>query len=104
MYVTEILTWQAKADVTDKQMVAAVDAMLPDLEKLPGFIFQSLSKDSQGRWVELYFWQTAEDAHNSNTLMADKTSMSTLMQLLIPESIEMAVMEPLQDSGKLSLN
>lgn len=103
MYVTEILSWQAKADVTDEQMVAAVDAMLPDLKLLPGFLFQSLSKDSQGRWIEVYFWQTAEDAHNSNELMAKKESLAQLMQLLHSETINMEVMQPLQDSGTLLL-
>ncbi|MEH6449409.1 MAG: hypothetical protein V7765_12115 [Oleispira sp.] len=103
MYVTEILSWQAKAEVTDEQMVAAVNAMLPDLKILPGFLFQSLSKDSQGRWVEVYFWQTTEDAHNSNELMAKKASLAHLMQLLHAETIEMEVMLPLQDSGALLL-
>lgn len=103
MYVTEILSWQAKANVTDEQMVAAVDAMLPDLKLLPGFLFQSLSKDSQGRWIEVYFWQTAKDAHNSNELMAKKESLADLMQLLHGETISMEVMQPLQDSGALLL-
>ncbi len=102
MYVTEILRWQAQTDVSDQQMIVAMGAMLPDLKTLPGFLFQNLSKNYQGRWVAVYFWQTAEDAHNSNTLMANKQSMANLMQLLHADSIEMEVMEPLQDSATLS--
>ena len=101
MYVTEILSWQAQADVSDQQMAAAIVAMVPDLKTLPGFLFQNLSKDNQGRWVAVYFWQTAENAHNSNTLMAKKESMTKLMQLLQADTIEIEVMEPLQESGKL---
>ena len=104
MYVTEILTWQAKPEVSDQDMINAVEGILPDLKILPGFIFQNLSKDSQGRWVEVYFWQTAEAAHNSNGLMADKASMANLMGLIEVESISMEVMSPLQDSGSLLLN
>ncbi len=103
MYITEILSWQAKTGVSDEQMVSAVDAMLSDLKTLPGFLFQTLSKDSQGRWVEVYFWRTAEEAQNSNDLMANKDSMANLMQLLQAETIAMEVMEPLQDSGRLCL-
>jgi hypothetical protein len=98
VYVTEILSWQAQADVSDQQMVDAMAAMLADLKALPGFLFQNLSKDSKGRWIAVYFWQIAEDAHNSNTLMANKASMANLMQLLHADSIAMEVMEPLQGS------
>lgn len=101
MYVTEILSWNAKSGVSDQQMIAAMLAMLSDLKALPGFLFQNLNKDTKDRWVAVYFWQTAKDAHNSNTLMANKKSMTALMQLLHAETIEMEVMEPLQDSGTL---
>jgi L-lactate utilization protein LutB len=101
MYVTEILSWNAKAGVSDQQMITAMQTMLPDLKNLPGFLFQNLSKDAKDRWVAVYFWQTAEDAHNSNVLIANKKSMTALMQLLHAETIEMEVMEPLQGSGTL---
>jgi len=104
MYVTEVLSWQAKANVSDQDMINAVEGLLADLKTLPGFLFQNLSKDSKGRWVEVYFWQTEEDAHNSNSLMADKASMVNLMELIEIESISMEVMSPLQDSGALSIN
>ena len=99
MYVTELLSWQAKDKVTDQAMVLAVEAMLDDLRSLPGFLFQNLSKDSQGNWFEVYFWRTAEDAHQSNERMANKASLQQLMQLIKPESLKMEVMTPLQDSG-----
>lgn len=101
MCITEILSWEAQPEVSDQQMIAAMQSMLPDLKTLPGFLFQNLNKDNKGRWVAVYFWQTVEDAHNSNTLMANKQSMADLMQLLHAESIEMEVMEPLQVSGTL---
>lgn len=104
MYVTEILSWQAQPTVNDQQMLAAMTTLLIDLKLLPGFVFQNLGKNSKGHWVAVYFWKTAQDAHNSNALMADKLSMANLMQLLIAESIEMEVIEPLQDSGLLKLN
>lgn len=104
MYVTEILSWQAQPHVTDQQMSEAMSGMLPDLKTLPGFLFQTLSKDSKGNWIAIYFWRTAENAHESNTLMSDKASMSQLMQLLIPETIVMKVLQPLQDSGSQIFN
>lgn len=99
MYVTEVLTWQGLPGVSDQQMIDAVEAMVPDLKQLPGFLLQTLSKDSNGRWLDLYFWQTAEEAHASNELMADKASLGALMSLLDVESITMDVMQPLQASG-----
>ena len=103
MYVTEVLSWQALPEISDQQMIVAVNAMVSDLQTLPGFLFQNLSKDTQGRWVEIYFWRTLEAAHNSNGLMQSKISMKNLMRLIQPQSIEMEVMTPLQDSGTLTL-
>ncbi len=42
MSVLEIVKWKEKPDISDKQMVDAVQEMVPDLENLEGFISQTL--------------------------------------------------------------
>lgn len=65
----ETLTWKAKEGVSDEAMITAVDDMVVDLEKLSGFISQTLYKNSKSEWVDVYYWESEETAHASNELM-----------------------------------
>ena len=102
MYVVEIVSWKAAPNVTDQQMIDAVQAMVPDLEKLPGFRYQSLSKDDEGLWMDIYYWDTKEDAHQSNDLMANKQSLQDLIPLIDMSSLKIHVLTPHQESGLIS--
>ncbi len=86
-HVLELVKWQSAPDVSDQAMIDAVDGILPDLQKLPGFISQVLYKDKDGQWVDLYLWQTEEQAIASNDLMADKASFATLISLIKLDSV-----------------
>jgi hypothetical protein len=102
MFVTEIVSWDAHPDISDKAMINAVNALLPDLIKCPGFQYQALSKNPQGRWVDIYYWDTAKDAHASNELMGDTQSLSQLMTLIKADTVTIEVLEPQQASCSLS--
>ena len=96
--VIEILTWDAAKNVSDKEMIAAVDNMVPDFKELPGFKSQTLYKDSTRGWVDVYCWDIEENARLSNERMRGKESLNWLMSLLIPESITMEFMSSVQNS------
>jgi len=102
MLVTEIVSWDANLGVSDQTMINAVSALLPDLKKCPGFQYQALSKTPQGRWVDIYYWNTAKDAHASNELMGDTQSLSQLMTLIKADTVTIEVLEPQQASCSLS--
>lgn len=61
-HVVELVKWAALDDVTDSDMIDAVNQLLPDLQTLPGFVKQDLYKDDTGQCVDLYIWETREDA------------------------------------------
>ncbi len=94
MFVTEIVSWNAKPDVSDQTMIAAVNALLPDLKRL--------GKNSQGRWVDIYYWDSIKDAHASNELMSGTQSLSQLMAFIQADSVTIEVIEPQQASTSLS--
>lgn len=100
--VYEIVKWESKPDVSDKAMIDAVSAMVVDLKSLKGFLHQSLYKNSNEEWVDIYYWETEEDAHASNTSMADKASFKTLIDLIEPNTVSIEVLHQLQSSGDLS--
>ncbi|WP_299795696.1 hypothetical protein [uncultured Shewanella sp.] len=115
MYIIETVSWTAKAGVKPSEMVDAVERMVSDLEKVPGFRYQSLSlKESTAKnqeepgapdqWLQLYYWDSVETAHNSNALMAPTTSLNHLISLIEPDTIAIDVFTPQQQSSQLSLS
>ena len=91
--IAELVAWRSMENVEDREMIAAVEAILPDLKTLPGFISQTLYKDDQGRWVDLYYWDSREEAIASNDLMAPKESFARLMALIEPDSVTIELLE-----------
>ncbi len=100
-YVYERVTWKAKPGVSDSDMVAAVDRMVDDLKQVDGFLNQTLYKDKNDQWVDIYYWKTEQNAIDSNGAMAEKESFKQLIQLIEPESVAIDIMAPLQSSGKV---
>lgn len=98
MNIIEIVKWKAKPDVTDFQMTETVSAMVPDLKKLEGFISQTLYKNDENLWIDLYYWDTSENAHLSNERMAEKESLKALLEIIELDSVTMEILEPLQKS------
>ena len=98
MSVLEIVKWKAKPNVSDKKMINSVDAMVPDLKNLDGFISQVLYKDDNNYWIDIYYWDTVENAHLSNERMADKESLKNLLGLIELETVTMNILNPLQKS------
>lgn len=86
-HVLELVKWRSLDGIADEKMIEAVDAILPDLKTLPGFVSQKLYKDDDGKWADLYIWDTKENAIASNDLMAERSSFSKLMALVEPESV-----------------
>ena len=97
--VFEILKWKTKSEVIDTVMVEAVNNMVEDLKMLKGFLNQTLYKDNTGFWVDIYYWETEQDAHASNESMANKESFINLIEIIEPNSVSMEVLTSLQSSG-----
>ncbi|MCF6305791.1 MAG: hypothetical protein L3J33_10525 [Rhodobacteraceae bacterium] len=91
-HCAELVKWRARPDVSAAKMIAAVDGLLADLQKLPGFISQTLYQGKDGLWVDLYFWEAEEQAIASLGLMEGKASFSELMALIVPDSVTIDLM------------
>lgn len=104
MYTIEILQWRSAAGISDQSMINAVEAMVPDLRQLPGFRYQTLVKSANGDWMDIYWWDSKEDAHRSNELMANTQSLANLLKLIEPDSVSIEVIPALQQSSTPSFN
>lgn len=81
-HIVELVRWRSIEGTTDMQMTEAVNGILPDLKSLPGFVSQTLYKDDDGQWTDLYVWDTRKNAVASNDLMSNKPSFIKLMELI----------------------
>ena len=97
--VYEIVKWKSGKDVTDQEMINALRSMVADLKSLTGFLHQATYKDQTGNWVDIYYWKTEEDAIASNNSMANKQSFKELISLILPDSVSIEILKPLQASG-----
>lgn len=89
--IVEIVKWKSAPGVTDQAMIEAALGLAPDLKSIGGFIDKTLYKNGD-EWVDIYYWETVEDAHLSNERMAKKESLSKLFSLVQPETVSITVM------------
>ena len=88
--VVEIVKWKSAPGVSDQAMIEAAKALVPDLMSIGGFIEKTLYKNGD-EWVDIYYWETTEDAHLSNERMAGKESLGKLFSLVQPETVSITV-------------
>lgn len=92
--VLEIVEFRAKAGADEAAIVGALDALLPDLREVGGFVSQDPFAATDGRWLILYRWETLADAQRSAERMAGRASFGQLLALVDPTSIAMTYAEP----------
>lgn len=91
-HVVELVKWKSNSGVSDADMVAAMNGILPDVKMLPGFGRMDLYKDKDDNWVAVYVWDSEEEAHASNDLMAEKPSFARLITLADVSSISIEIL------------
>jgi len=96
--VLEIVTWKSKKDVKDSDMIDAIRNMVDELKELDGFCSQTLYKNDNNIWVDIYYWKTVESAKMSSQNMSEKDSFKALMALIDTDSVTVEISKPLQSS------
>ncbi|MGH1440427.1 MAG: hypothetical protein ACRBBR_09975 [Cellvibrionaceae bacterium] len=100
--VFEMLTWRSAINVKDSEMIRVMTHFSEVVEKLPGFLYQSLYKNAASQWVCIYFWSTEKEAYASNELVANTVEFAELMALIEKESVTMEVFSAMQSTGHIS--
>jgi len=91
--ILKIVKWKAKSNVTDSQITYAVNNMVQDLNQLKGFVSHTLYKTEYDEWVDVNYWDSVEDANNSNAKMLEKKSFTSLIELIEVTSVNVDVMD-----------
>lgn len=89
----KIVKWKAKSNVTDSEITYAVNNMVQDLNQLKGFVSHTLYKTEYDEWVDINYWETIEDANNSNGKMLEKKSFTKLIKLIEVTSVNVDILD-----------
>jgi len=92
----KIVKWKAKTNVTDSEITYAVNNMVLDLNQLKGFVSHALYKTEYNEWIDVNYWDSVEDANNSNGKMLEKDSFTTLIKLIDVASVNVDIMDAQQ--------
>jgi hypothetical protein len=90
--IVEIVRRRAITGVSDDDMKNAVDGLAPDLHSIGGFIDKKLYRKGD-EWIDMYDWETLEDAELSSERMASKESFAKLISLVRQDTILIEVFE-----------
>ncbi len=74
-HVYEVVLFTAAKGVTVEQMESAAEAILPTLEKQPGFLERELSFDAEKKtWLDIVTWASMKDAKAAFEAITTKPS------------------------------
>jgi len=89
----KIVKWKAKTNVTDSEITYAVNNMVQDLNQLKGFVSHTLYKTEYNEWIDVNYWDSIEDANDSNGKMLEKDSFTSLIKLIDVASVNVDIMD-----------
>ena len=94
--ILEVVLFKLKPGADEAAFVAASEAVMPDLQRMRGFIGRELFKDAEGRWLDTVHWQSLDDAHHAAEVFLTLSCAQTLMALIDETSMTMLHLEPVQ--------
>lgn len=87
----ELVVFKLNEGVSREQLLGTVEAVSDWIAEQPGFISRELSYDAEGgRWIEVVWWRTLEDAHEAAELALTSESCAPMFALIDMESTLMA--------------
>jgi hypothetical protein len=93
--VLELVVFKLQEGVTREQFLGTNDAVSTWISRQPGFISHELLYDAEGgRWIEVAWWKTMEDAHAAAELSLSSESCAPMFALIDMATALMAHGEP----------
>jgi hypothetical protein len=93
-YVVEVVLMRPRADVTDAELTAALDATAADIASLPGFVKREVLRDEKGQWIDIVYWRSMADAQQALALVGDKPEVQRMFTLLDESEAQMFHFSP----------
>ena len=96
--VIELVTYKLKTGATKEQLSATHSDVNAFLAEQSGFIYRSLSEDSNGLLYDIVYWQDMEKAKSAGEAFMAHKAGQALVALTDENSISMRHMEALTET------
>jgi hypothetical protein len=83
----KMIAYALKSGVSESEFLAASDGLLPELATLEGFIRRELLKGEDGRWLDVVYWQTRENADRSEDTIQSLPACARCIAMMDFESL-----------------
>ncbi len=85
--ILELVVYKLDEGVSREQFLGTNDAVSAWISRQPGFISRDLVSDNEGgRWVDVIWWETMEQAHAASELSMSSESCQPMFALIEMES------------------
>ncbi len=85
--VLELVVFRLNEGVSREQLLATVDPVSRWIGEQPGFLARELLHDAAGgRWIDLVWWRTLEDAHAASERAMTSEACAPMFALIDMES------------------
>jgi hypothetical protein len=89
----EIVSFKAKADVSDEAVLKVVHATQNALQHYPGYIRRETLKNGDGQWIDIVHWRNLEDAQKAAETFNVDPSAAAFMEVVEVTSVNMLHLE-----------
>jgi hypothetical protein len=98
--VLELVVFQLREGTTREQLLGTVDAVSEWVGEQPGFIARELLDDAEGgRWIDLVWWNTLEDAQRAAERAMTSETCAPMFSLIDMDSTLMVHGVPVHAAG-----
>ncbi|WP_286240014.1 antibiotic biosynthesis monooxygenase family protein [Neptuniibacter halophilus] len=91
-HVLELITYRAKSGTTEADLIASHDAVNRLVKAQPGFLYRSVSRDSDQLWYDIIYWQDEQSATAGGEAFLASEAGQQLCNLADMESCKMLKM------------
>ena len=87
--IVELVQFKLKSGVSEKQLEATHESINAFLQKQPGFIYRSLSQDSDNQWIDIVYWESLETAKAASDALMQDPDGQAMVALCDMDSVSM---------------
>ena len=87
--VVEQVQFRIKDSVSESEFITLNENLNKWVIEQPGFLYRSLTKSTDGLWIDIVYWKNMESAQNAQSTFSESPECHAVMQAIVEESIIM---------------
>lgn len=85
----EVVLFNPKSGYGDDDVLKSVEITQPMIENLDGLISRKVLKDKDGRWMDLIYWRSREDAERAAEMVMQMPGFMNAMDIIDQSTMQM---------------